>query len=121
MSAWVWVAVAALGGIGATLRFVLDGAIGARVASSFPLGTLLINVSGALALGVLAGLAAGGQTLVLAGGATLGSFTTFSTWMFESQRLAEDGEPSLSLVNILGSVLVGVGAAAAGHAIGAGA
>ena len=120
MSAWVWVAVAALGGIGATLRFVLDGAIGARVASSFPLGTLFINASGALALGVLAGLAAGGQTLVLAGGATLGSFTTFSTWMFESQRLTEDADLLGALVNIVLSLAVGVGAAALGHAIGGG-
>jgi CrcB protein len=119
MSAWVWVGVAALGGIGASARFMVDGAIGARVASSFPVGTFAINISGALALGLLAGLAVSGTTLVLAGTATLGSYTTFSTWMLESHRLAEDGEPRVALANILVSFVAGVGAAAAGHAIGA--
>jgi CrcB protein len=119
MSVWVWVGVAVLGGVGASTRFMVDGAIGARVASSFPVGTFVINVSGALALGLLAGLAVSGTTLVLAGTATLGSYTTFSTWMLESHRLAEDGEPRVALANILVSLVVGVGAAAAGHAIGA--
>jgi CrcB protein len=118
MSVWVWVCVAVLGGVGAIARFVLDRAIGARVASSFPVGTFAINVSGALALGLLAGLAVSGTTLVLAGTATLGSYTTFSTWMLESHRLAEEVEPRLALANIFLSLVAGVGAAAVGHAIG---
>jgi CrcB protein len=115
----VWVGVAVLGGIGAIARFVVDGTIGSRVSTNFPLGTFAINISGALILGLLAGLAVTGSALVLAGTATLGSYTTFSTWMFESQRLAEDGELPLALLNILVSLAVGVGAAALGHAIGA--
>jgi CrcB protein len=119
MSVWVWIGVAALGGAGAIARFALDGAIGRRSASSFPLGTLAVNLSGALLLGVLAGAALSGDALVLAGTATLGSYTTFSTWMLESHRLAEDAEPRLALLNVALSLLAGVGAAALGHAIGA--
>ena len=55
---------------------------------------------------------------MLAGTATLGSYTTFSTWMLESQRLAEDAEGAGALLNIALSLAAGVGAAALGHAIG---
>ena len=119
MSAWLWGAVALLGGIGAIGRFVVDGIVGARVGGSFPLGTFIVNIGGALALGLLAGVAVTGNALLLAGTATLGSYTTFSTWMLESQRLAEDAEPALGLLNVFGSLLFGIGGAALGHAIGA--
>jgi fluoride exporter len=119
VSAWAWIAVAPLGGLGAIARFLLDGAIGGRGGGGFPVGTLAVNLSGALLLGVLAGVALSGVALVLAGTATLGSYTTFSTWMLESQRLTEDAEPRLALLNVVLSLLAGVGAAAAGHAIGA--
>jgi CrcB protein len=121
VSLWVWGGVALLGGAGAIARFTLDGAIGARVsrASGFPLGTLAVNVSGALLLGLLGGAALTGTALVLAGTATLGSYTTFSTWMLESQRLTEDADVSGALLNILLSLTAGLAAAAVGHAIGA--
>ncbi len=117
MSVWVWIGVVALGGAGALARFLLDGIVSARNRHAFPLGTLAVNLSGALLLGLLSGLALGADVLLLAGGATLGSYTTFSTWMLESQRLAEDAELRLAAVNLLGSVVVGVAAAALGHAI----
>ncbi|MFI5005138.1 MAG: fluoride efflux transporter CrcB [Solirubrobacterales bacterium] len=115
MSVWVWGGVALLGGVAALARFALDGAIGS---GNFPLGTLAVNVSGALLLGVLAGAALTGTALVLAGTATLGSYTTFSTWMLESQRLTEDADHRGALLNILLSLAAGVAAAALGHAIG---
>jgi CrcB protein len=119
VSAWVWIGVALLGGSGAIARFMLDGTIGSRLTrGDFPLGTLAVNASGALALGVLSGAALTGDALVLAGTATLGSYTTFSTWMLESQRLAEDAEGGGALLNIGLSLTAGVGAAALGHAIG---
>jgi CrcB protein len=111
--------VALLGGASAIARFALDGLIGARARGSFPLGTFVVNITGALLLGLLTGLAVSGEALVLAGTATLGSYTTFSTWMLESQRLAEDAEIPVALLNIVLSLLVGVGAAALGRAIGA--
>lgn len=119
MSAWVWVGVALLGGIGAIGRFLLDSVISGHVGRNFPFGTLTINASGALLLGLLTGLSVEGNLLVLAGTATLGSYTTFSTWMFESHRLAEDTETPSAIVNILLSLAIGVGAAALGHTIGA--
>lgn len=111
----VWVGVALLGGAGACARFLLDGAIAAR---AFPLGTLVINLSGALALGVLAGAGIGGDAYLLAGTATLGAYTTFSTWMFETQRAAEDGRPRVALANLAISVVLGLAAAALGRTIG---
>ncbi|HXA54981.1 MAG TPA: fluoride efflux transporter CrcB [Solirubrobacteraceae bacterium] len=122
MSAPVWIGVALLGGGGAIARFALDTAIGARAAqaSSLPLGTLAVNASGALLLGVLSGAGAGGDALLLAGTAALGSYTTFSTWMLESQRLAEEAQGRGAALNILLSLATGVAAAALGHAIGAG-
>jgi CrcB protein len=119
MSAWVWVAVALLGGIAAIARFMSDALIARRVDRDFPFGTLAVNASGALLLGLLTGFAVQGNLLVLAGTATLGSYTTFSTWMFESHRLAEDAEVSSAIVNVLLSLAIGVAAAALGRTIGA--
>jgi fluoride exporter len=56
--------------------------------------------------------------MLLTGAATLGSYTTFSTWMLESHRLAEDGELGLAAANLVVSLLAGVAAAAAGWALG---
>ena len=118
MSAWTWVAVALLGGAGAVTRFVLDVAVTQRHGGGFPLGTLAVNASGAFALGLLTGLAARGDTLLLAGTATLGSYTTFSTWMLETHRLAEEGALAAAALNVGLSLGVGVGAALLGRAIG---
>jgi fluoride exporter len=79
----------------------------------------VVNVTGATLLGLLVGLGFTGTRLLLAGTATLGSYTTFSTWMLETQRLVEDGEPALAGANVVISVGVGVGAAALGRLIGA--
>ena len=119
MSGWVWAGVAALGGAGAVARFLVDaGGRRARV-GQLPARHVRDQHQRRARAGLLAGLAASAETVVLAGGATLGSYTTFSTWMLESHRLAEDGEPPRSALNVLASALVGVGAAALGHTIGA--
>lgn len=118
MSAATWLAVAALGGLGATLRFLLDAAIGARLSGDFPAGTLVVNLSGSLLLGLLSGLALSGDALLLAGSALLGSYTTFSTWMLESHRLTEDADLAGAALNLLASLALGIAAAALGHAIG---
>ena len=120
MSAGVWIGVALLGGVGACARFLLDSLIAARAGRDFPVGTLTINASGSLLLGLLTGLTVQGNLLVLVGTATLGSYTTFSTWMLETHRLAEDGEGPSAIANVVLSLAVGVGAAALGRVIGAG-
>jgi len=119
MSPAVWLGVAALGGVGALLRFFVDGVIAARAEGEFPIGTFVVNVTGAATLGLLAGLALTGDALVLAGTALLGSYTTFSTWMLETQRLVEEGALLTAAANALVSLGVGLGAAALGRLIGA--
>ncbi len=118
MSAPDWVLVALVGGGGAIARFLLDGAVSARATSRFPLGTFVVNISGALVLGLLTGLALAGPALIIAGTATIGSYTTFSTWMLESQRLTEDAEIPTAALNLTLSLAAGVAAAALGRAIG---
>jgi fluoride exporter len=119
VSVLAWIGVALLGGVGALARFLLDGIVGSRSSSSFPLGTFAVNITGAFLLGLVTGLALSGDALVLAGTATLGSYTTFSTWMLETQRLQEEGEWGLAVANSVVSLVVGLGAIALGRTLGA--
>jgi CrcB protein len=119
MSILIWVAVALIGGAGSIARFVVDGAISAAVGRDFPFGTMLVNISGAVILGLLTGLALGHDEALLAGTAAVGSYTTFSTWMLETQRLAEERQYRKAVVNVVISLVLGVAAAAVGRLIGA--
>jgi fluoride exporter len=118
MSAWVYVAAGAVGGAGALGRFLLDGLVSERGGRAFPLGTLVVNLSGTLLLGLCLGVSLRGDALAIVGTGTLGSYTTFSTWMFESHRLAEDGQLGPAAVNVVLSTVVGVAAAALGRGLG---
>jgi CrcB protein len=118
VTAGTWLAVAAIGGAGAIARFVLDGGVAARTGARLPLGTLAVNLLGAFVLGVLTGAGVTGNTFLLGGTALIGSFTTFSTWMYESQRLVEDGDVATAWLNVALSLALGLGAAAVGRALG---
>lgn len=118
MSPVGWAGVLVLGGVGATLRFLVDGAVSRRAGVRFPLGTLVVNLSGAVVLGLLAGLTLSHDAALLAGTATVGSYTTFSTWMLETQRAAEDGEVLSPAANLTISLTLGVAAAALGRLLG---
>ena len=118
MTALVWAGVVVLGGVGAVLRFLVDGSVSARAGRAFPYGTLVVNLSGAFVLGLLAGLALGRDAALLAGTATVGAYTTFSTWMFETQRLGEDRQARYLLANVLVSLVAGLAVAALGRWIG---
>ncbi|MGA8369747.1 MAG: fluoride efflux transporter CrcB [Acidimicrobiales bacterium] len=123
MSAWLWVAIAAAGAIGAPLRYVIDGAVSGRVRNTFPFGTLTVNISGSFVLGLITGLVlyhafpANGRLIIGVG--LVGAYTTFSTFTFETASLIERGEMRLAAWNIAGSVVLGAAAAAAGLALGA--
>jgi CrcB protein len=117
---FLWLAVGVLGGLGAIARFLLDALLSTATGARFPLGTLVVNLSGALVLGLLVGLALSANAYLLAGTAVIGSYTTFSTWMLESHRLAEDGRRWLVWANIVLSLTLGVGAAVVGRLLGAG-
>jgi CrcB protein len=118
MTAATWAGVVILGGIGALGRFLVDARVAAVAGRTFPLGTLAINVSGSFVLGMLVGATIEANAYALAGTATLGSYTTFSTWMYETQRLLEDGQVRSAALNIAVSLGLGLAAAALGRAIG---
>lgn len=102
--------VAGAGAVGAAARFILDGSISRRVSGHFPAGTLVINVTGSLLLGILTGLVlyhhAPGRLALVAGSGLCGGYTTFSTSSFETVRLVQEGELRAASVN-LGVTLVG--------------
>lgn len=118
MSALVIAGIGVLGGLGALARFLVDGAVAERLAASFPAGTFVVNVSGALALGILVGATANEDALWLIGTGLLGAYTTFSTWALESHRLGEDGELRLAAANFVVSLVGGVTLAWLGTEIG---
>ena len=118
MSAVLVIGIGLVGGAGAIARFLLDGAVSGRAGRDFPYGTLAVNLSGALVLGLLAGATVTGDAYRVAGTGLLGSFTTFSTWAFESHRLGEDGELRLGALNFAVSLACGVAVAWAGRKLG---
>jgi CrcB protein len=113
----VWLGVAVLGGLGSTARFVVDQAVARRVASAFPFGTFTVNVTGAVLLGFVSGLTLSHHAGLLAGTAFVGAYTTFSTWMYETQRLAEERQYWPAAANIVVSVVAGVTAAWLGQSL----
>ena len=118
MSVLLWAGVALIGGTGSVVRFVADGLVTSRVGRGFPFGTFVINISGAIILGLISGLALRPDQALLAGTAAVGSYTTFSTWMLETQRLDEERQYLKAAVNVIASLVAGVVAAAVGRAIG---
>ena len=105
-------------GGGSVVRFAVDGVVQSRRLGEFPLGTFVVNVSGCFLLGLLAGLRVVHDPTLVLGTAAIGSYTTFSTWMLESHRPAQDGERSLTLANVGVSFAVGLGALALGRLVG---
>jgi fluoride exporter len=114
----LWLAVVVIGGFGSVLRVLVDGFVGTRLGRVFPYGTLVVNLSGSMLLGVLAGLALSEDAALLAGTAAVGSYTTFSTWLLETQRLDEERQHVPAVANLIVSVAVGVTAAAFGRWLG---
>ena len=118
MNVLLWTGVVLIGGAGSVVRFLVDGSVSAAAGRDFPLGTMVVNISGAVILGLLTGLALGHDQALLAGTAAVGSYTTFSTWMLETQRLAEERQYRKAIVNVAVSLVLGVAAAALGRLIG---
>lgn len=114
----------ALGGAaGAVARYLVDSSIAQRVSGAFPWGTLVVNLSGSFLLGFLFALAVERGVLPASVRGPLmigfiGAYTTFSTLMLESWRLAEDGALGLALANVLGSSVLGIVAIVVGLAAG---
>jgi CrcB protein len=110
--------VGAVGGVGAMARLLVDSAVSARGATAFPYGTFVVNIVGAFLLGLLVGAALDANAFRVVGSGLVGAFTTFSTWVLESQRLGEDGEFQLAIANFAISLALGILAAWAGRHLG---
>ena len=119
---WVVLGVAVTGGLGAVSRYLVDLLIGRPGRRPYPLGTLVINLTGSALLGLLAGAVVSGrlpsEVLVIFGAGLLGGYTTFSSASQEVVELFRDRRPIAGLVHSVGMVVGAVGAAAAGLAIG---
>lgn len=109
------------GGLGALARYGLTGIISRRQIGLFPAGTLAVNVAGSLALGIVVGLVSAGRIsdfwLTWAGTGFLGAFTTFSTFTFETAQLAGERAWRFAAANVILSVGLSIGAAAAGYLV----
>lgn len=118
VTAGLLVAVAVAGGLGASTRFVVDGLLRARSTHVLPLATMVVNVSGSLAIGVLSGAALwhglGPAWLVVTATGFCGGYTTFSTAMVETVRLVRSDEWRWAVANALGTLVLCVAAASAG-------
>ena len=116
-----WIAFVVAGAAGAVGRYELDRAVADRSRGVFPWGTLVINVSGSLLLGVITGLALhhglSSSDKIVLGTGFCGAYTTFSTFTFETVRLVEEGALAEALRNAAGTLVACAGAAAAGLAI----
>jgi CrcB protein len=97
--------------IGAPLRYLIDRAVQSRQGSTFPWGTFTVNVVGSTLLGFLVGLPASHALTALLGTGFCGALTTYSTFSFETLKLARTGDRTLAAANAIGSVLAGLGAA----------
>jgi CrcB protein len=116
-----WLLVVAGAMVGAPLRYLTDRTVQARHDTVFPWGTFAVNVTGSLVLGLVTGAVAAGaassQVQLLLGTGLCGALTTYSTFSYETLRLAETGARFFAAVNVLGSIAAGLGAAFTGAAL----
>ncbi|WP_104137607.1 MULTISPECIES: fluoride efflux transporter CrcB [unclassified Cryobacterium] len=118
MTPLLFLGIACAGGVGAAARFYLDGLVRSRLGGAFPFGTIIINVSGSLLLGLVTGLALNyllaPEWSLLLGVGLLGGYTTFSTASFETVRLAQQRRYLAALANGIGMLVASVSGAALG-------
>ena len=118
MTPLLFVLIAVAGGVGAAARFMVDGAVRSVSTSRFPVGTVLINVTGSFALGLLVGfgmsgfLDSGWQAVLGAG--FLGGYTTFSTASLETVRLLQQRRRTAAALNSFGTMVLATAAAGLG-------
>jgi fluoride exporter len=119
MTPLLYIAICVVGGLGAALRFLVDGVIKAGTSGSYPWGTNLINVSGSFLLGLVTGLALSAvlteETKLIVGTGFIGGYTTFSAASFETIRLAREHRTVAVMASGLGMLVASVAAAAVGY------
>lgn len=116
MTPWTFIALAVAGGIGAGLRYAVDALVMHRRTGRFPLGILIVNVSGSFLLGGVTGLGTAvlGDVATILGVGLLGGYTTFSTVSVETVLLAQRGTRAAAAGNLLGTLALSLAAAALG-------
>ena len=107
--------VALAGGLGASLRLVIDGVVRSVAGTRLPWGTLLINLLGSAGLGALMASGATAPTASVVGTGLLGGFTTFSTASFESAALVLDKRWTGAMLYAVGTLVLSIAAAALGY------
>ncbi|MEU7635267.1 fluoride efflux transporter CrcB [Streptomyces sp. NPDC039016] len=116
-----WLLVIAGAAVGAPLRYLTDRAVQKRHDTVFPWGTFTVNVAGCLILGALTAAttrgAAPNSLQLLLGTGLCGALTTYSTFSYETMRLAESGALRYAAANVAGSIVAGLAAAFAGGAL----
>lgn len=122
MNVGIFVLAAIGGGVGAIIRFTLDGLIMSRVRGGYPWGTFVINSTGSLLLGFLTGLSDSSLLdapwLFIIGGGVMGGYTTFSTAMVDTVHMLQKRTYGRALWNSVGELVVAVAVAVIGLAIG---
>lgn len=104
------------GSVGAVARYLLSGAIQRRTRSTMPVGTAIVNLLGALGVGVVLGLDPTPTGWLLAASGFTAGFTTFSTWMVETARLGLLPRPSTrATANLVLLSILGIASAALGY------
>lgn len=110
------------GAVGAPTRYLTDVVVQSRHRSVLPWGTITVNVAGSFVLGLVAALTASGHlgswALTLVGTGFCGALTTFSTFSYETVRLAHDGHWRTAVLNVAISLALGLAAVVAGWALG---
>lgn len=114
-----WLLVVLGGMVGAPLRYLVDVWLTARLGAGFPYGTLVANAAACLLLGLVAGvgLAAESPAYVLLGTGVAGAMSTYSTFAFETVRLAEEGRARRAMTYAVTSPAVGLAALLLGLAL----
>lgn len=96
------------GALGSITRFRLGNIISQKVNTSFPIGTFLINITGALLLGLVSGIHIEGNMYLLLADGFLGAYTTFSTFMYEGVNMFQESEKKNAFYYVLGTLILGI-------------
>jgi len=96
------------GAAGSIARYKLGSIISQRMNTTFPAGTFIINITGAVLLGIVSGMHVGGNMYLLLADGFLGAYTTFSTFMYEGITLFQGKEKMNAFIYIAGSLIVGI-------------
>ncbi|MEA2828288.1 MAG: fluoride exporter [Actinomycetota bacterium] len=118
MTAAAWVAFVVAGAAGSVARYLVHGWFLGRTGPDLPWGTFAVNLSGSFVLGLLTGLALyhgfPDTPRVVLGTGFCGAYTTFSAFTVDTVRLVEDGMAPAAAANALGTLVLGLAAAALG-------